>query len=112
MHQKKSQIDGSKHPEAAQHASDAQKAGQPDTLTVDRAGAKNRREATSGTKPAAKKDRDEYPPAVTKEGGRGASVRPISPRDNRGAGASIGNQIKNVPDGGKIKIKVIKIELF
>lgn len=106
-------IDGSKHPEAAQNATDAQKAGQPDTLTVDRAGAKNRRrEALSGTKPKPGKDRDEYPPAVTKEGGRGASVRPISPRDNRGAGASIGNQIKKVPDGGKIKIKVIKIEIF
>jgi RHS repeat-associated protein len=101
-------IDGSKYPESAQHAADAQKAGQPDTLTVDRTGAKqNRRDATSGTPKTSGKDRDEYPPAVTQEGGNGASVRPITPGDNRGAGASIGNQIKDVPNGGKIKIKPI-----
>jgi hypothetical protein len=53
------------------------------------------------------KDRDEYPPAVFKEGGRGAQVRPINPSDNRGAGASIGQQIKDVPNGDKVKITII-----
>ena len=30
-------------------------------------------------------DRDEYPPAMSEEGGYGASVRYIDPADNRGA---------------------------
>ena len=72
-------IDASKHPESAKHAQDAQDAGQPSVLTVDRGGAKgNRKDSLKGTSPAKGKDRDEYPPAVTKEGGKGASVRPIS----------------------------------
>lgn len=35
------------------------------------------------------------------EGGTGASVRPVSPSDNRGAGSSMGHQL----DGTKIRIK-------
>ena len=101
-------IDGSKHPEAAANAADAQKAGQPSVVTVDRPGAADRRrESLQGTKPVPGKDRDEYPPAVFKEGGRGSQVRPINPSDNRGAGASIGHQIKDVPNGDKVKVTII-----
>ncbi|WP_423227658.1 NucA/NucB deoxyribonuclease domain-containing protein [Rodentibacter trehalosifermentans] len=49
-------------------------------------------------------DRDEYPPAMFREGGKGASVKHISPSDNRGAGRCIGNQCKNLSDGDKVKI--------
>jgi hypothetical protein len=35
-------IDGSKHPEAAANAADAQNAGEPSVVTVDRAGAPDR----------------------------------------------------------------------
>ena len=102
-------VDANKHPESAQHIEDAQKAGKPGTLTVDRGGAKDRRrESLRGTPTTKGKDRDEYPPAVTKEGGKGASVRPISPRDNRGSGSSIGRQLRGVPNGTKIKIKVTR----
>lgn len=52
------------------------------------------------------KDRDEYPLAMTKEGGKGSSVRNISPSHNRGAGSCIGAQCRNLPDGSKIKIKI------
>ena len=98
-------IDPNKHPAAAGHAADAQAGGQPDVLTVDRAGASDRRAAaTAGHETQAGTDRDEYPPAVTAEGGRGASVRNIPSSDNRGAGASIGQQIKDVPNGSKIRI--------
>jgi RHS repeat-associated protein len=98
-------IDPNKYPAAAGHAEDAQKAGQPDVLTVRRPGASGRRaEATAGTPTKAGTDRDEYPPAVTAEGGRGASVRNIPSSDNRGAGANVGRQIKDVPNGGKIRI--------
>lgn len=100
-------IDPNKHPEAAAHAQDAQAGGAPDTLTIDRAGASGRRaEALKGTSPQAGADRDEYPPAVTQEGGRGSSVRPISPSDNRGAGGSFGQQIKTLPDGSQIQVIV------
>lgn len=46
------------------------------------------------------------PPAVTKEGGSGADVKDIPSGDNRGGGASVGQQIRDVPDGGQIKIRV------
>lgn len=98
-------IDPSKYPAAAGHAADAQAAGHPDTLTVDRGGAADRRaDATAGHATQSGTDRDEYPPAVTAEGGKGASIRDIPSSDNRGAGASMGQQIKDVPDGGKIRI--------
>ncbi len=98
-------IDPSKYPAAAGHAADAQAAGQPDVLTVKRPGASGRRtQATDGHPTQAGTDRDEYPPAVTAEGGKDASVRNIPSSDNRGAGAAVGNQIRDVPDGGTIKI--------
>lgn len=96
-----------RYPASAKHIQDAQKAGAPKTLTVDRAGAAERRRAAlSGKKTEPGKDRDEYPPAMTKEGGAGASVRSIPKGDNRGAGACIGAQCRDVPDGGKVRVKV------
>lgn len=52
------------------------------------------------------KDLDEYPPAMFNEGGKGASVRPISPSDNRGAGSTMGHQLRPYPNGTKLKIKI------
>jgi hypothetical protein len=96
------------HPESAQHIEDAQAGGQPSELTIDRAGAKaNRRESLRGVDRTPGKDRDEYPPAMFREGGKGASVRPITSGDNRGAGACIGQQCKELPDGTKVKIEVV-----
>lgn len=101
-------IDAQQYPEAASHIRDAQKKGKPSVLTVDRKGSsKRRRQSLRGVKTEEGKDRDEYPPAVTREGGKGASVRPIGSSDNRGAGSSMGGQIRNVPNGGKIRIKVV-----
>jgi RHS repeat-associated protein len=100
-------IDSAKYPQTAEHVHDAQAAGQPSLVTVDRSGAAGRRaEAMQGTQPTRGLDRDEYPPAVAREGGAGASVRPINPSDNRGAGASVGAQLRDVADGEKVKIKV------
>jgi hypothetical protein len=45
------------------------------------------------------------PPAIAKEGGPGASVRSIGSADNRGAGASMGNQLKQYADGAQVAIK-------
>jgi RHS repeat-associated protein len=100
-------VDAAKHPESAAHIQDAQAAGQPSTLTVDRGGAQGRRQEALGDTPTQPgKDRDEYPPAMFQEGGQGASVRPVSPSDNRGAGACIGNQCRELADGAKVEVKV------
>jgi len=104
-------IQRSKHPEAAAHIEAAQKNGQPTVLHLDRAGAAARRSAAtkqvnSKVKPAPGYERDEYPPAVAREGGFNSNVRFISPHDNRGAGASIRAQTKDLPDGSKVRVLV------
>jgi len=43
------------------------------------------------------------------QGGKGASVRPISPKDNRGLGASMGNRIRGLKPGTKVEIKPINV---
>lgn len=101
----------SKHPEAKAHIEHAQKNGQPTVLHIDRAGAAKRRAEATGTvnpkrKPAPGYERDEYPPAFTREGGANANVRFISPHDNRGAGAVMQAQTRDLPDGSKIRIIV------
>jgi RHS repeat-associated protein len=96
------------HGEAAQHADDAIKAGKPDVLTIERPGAPaNRQAATGSFDRVPGKQLDEYPPAMFKEGGAGASVRPINPRDNMSAGACIGNACRGLPDGTRVRIKVV-----
>jgi len=95
------------HGEAARHADDAIRGGKQDVLTVDRSGAVSNRHASTG--PVEKvpgKHLDEYPPAMFKEGGAGASVRAINPRDNMSAGACIGNACRGLPDGAQVRIKV------
>lgn len=57
-------------------------------------------------------DLDEYPPAMFKEGGVRAdgtksSVRAIPSSDNRGSGASMGNQLRGQPEGAKVTYKII-----
>jgi RHS repeat-associated protein len=100
-------ISRSRFPESAKHIDEAISAGRPSTLTIDRAGAASRRQdAMKGTQPSSGKDRDEYPPAMFREGGAGASVRSISPSDNRGSGACIGAQCRGLADGTKVDIKV------
>ncbi|PMY44391.1 hypothetical protein C1X69_30095 [Pseudomonas sp. FW305-67] len=54
------------------------------------------------------KQLDEYPPAMFKEGGEGASVRAITPKNNMGAGACIGNACRGLEDGEKVRIKVVE----
>src|SRR5262249_14628812 len=62
---------------AAEHMWDAIAAGQPDTITIDRLGAKaNREAALDGLQKVPGRQLDQYPPAMFKEGGAQASVRP------------------------------------
>ena len=100
-------IDSNKYPESAQHIRDAQASGHPQELTIDRSGSsQNRRDALRDHDTVPGRDRDEYPPAVFKEGGSGSSVRPINPSDNRGSGSTLGHQIKDLPDGTRVRIVV------
>lgn len=102
------EVSRGRHPESAKHIEDAQSAGKPSELTIDRGGAKaNRKDSLKDVPTKKDLDRDEYPPAMFKEGGEGASVRHISPGDNRGAGACIGGQCRKLPDGAKVDIKVV-----
>jgi hypothetical protein len=99
-------IPSNRYPETSKHIHDAQKAGHPDILTIGRSGAKSRRkDSLSGLDKFPGKDLNEYPPAMFKEGGTGASVRPVSPSDNRGAGAYLGNKLRNYPDGTRVRLK-------
>jgi RHS repeat-associated protein len=96
-------INGDKYPESAKHLEDAGAVDVP--LTVDRAGRDARRKAAlKEHDTVAGMDRDEAPPAVFLEGSQ--SVRPIPSSDNRGSGASMGNQIKDVKDGEKAVITI------
>jgi len=102
-------ISRGKHPETAQHIADAQAAGHPKELTIARNKAKSNRAASlKGKAKVPDKQLDEYPPAMFREGGSGASVRPVSPSDNMGAGATLGNQLRDLPDGARIRIDVIE----
>jgi len=93
--------------EAAVHAADAIKAGKPDVLTIARDGASaNRKAATGGIQKVPGKQLDEYPPAMFKEGGSGASVRAINSSENMSAGACIGNACRGLANGDKVRIKV------
>ncbi len=100
-------IDAEKHPESAGHAKEVEgKDGVIGSGTIDRKGASERRkENLKGKEKENGKDRDEYPPAVLKPDGK-TSVKNISSPDNRGAGSSMGHQMRKLPDGTKVVIKV------
>ncbi len=98
-------VSSSRFGEAAAHIEEAQAAGQPSVLTIDRAGASARRaDAMRGVARVPGLDRDEYPPAMFKEGGEGASVRTINRSDNRACGAFIGNQCSGLSNGQTVRI--------
>ena len=101
-------ISKSDFPETAQHIQDAIKNGHPDIVTISRLKATERR-AESLKDIATKKgfDRDEWPMAIFKEGGKGASIRYISPSDNRGAGAAIMHALKGKSKDIRVLFKII-----
>lgn len=105
-------ISRSRHPMASAHIDDAQRQGQPTVLHIDRPGAAKRRIASTGSvnrfrKPAPHYERDEYPPALVREGGGNANVRYIDRHDNRGAGGVLAAQTRHLPDGSRIRILVV-----
>lgn len=100
----KLEFPSAKYPETAQHIKDAIATGHSNTCTIDRDGADHNRELSLKGVPTRKsKDRDEWPMAMCAEGGDGADIRYISPKDNRGAGSWVGHKLDDYPDGTKIE---------
>jgi hypothetical protein len=101
-----------KYPTVAAHIASAILAGESAVCTIDRAGAEQRREASlAGIPTKDGYDRDEWPMAMCKEGGVGASVVYVDPGENRGAGSWVGNQLEKYPDGTRVKFVVTFGEL-
>ncbi len=103
------ELSRSKYPESAKHIEDAIKNGQPEELTLDRTLAKpNRKASLKGVPTKSGFDRDEYPFAMTREGGKGADIQHITSSDNRGSGSYLRWQLEGIPDGKTFKIKIVK----
>ncbi|OMF50898.1 NucA/NucB deoxyribonuclease domain-containing protein [Paenibacillus peoriae] len=96
-----------RYPETAQHIKEAIAAGKSPVCTIDRDGADNNRDASLRGVPTKKgKDRDEWPMAMCSEGGEGADIKYISPKDNRGAGSWVGHKLDDYVDGTKVEFIV------
>lgn len=95
-----------KYPSIADHIRSAQAHGQPRVMVVNRAGADERRERLlswwEARHPQPKGDGldlDEQSPAMARATWR-ADVRPVPEGENRSQGASMGQQLRDVPNGG------------
>lgn len=131
-------VDKIRYPESAEHielaqggrtyAGDDYTVGRSrgDVVTIDRPNASGRRESWQkapeiDVPTRVGRDRDEYPPAMFSEGGydpatgKTPSIRYIGSSDNRGAGSSIGNQLRRgwedfggagLPNGARVRILV------
>lgn len=75
-------------------------------VALDRAGADARRaDNLRGIPTRPGQDRDEFPPAIFREG-QGAHVKHIGAGDSRGAGSDMKNQLVDIPDGGRVKVVI------
>ena len=124
-------VSRTKYPESAEHIEQAQGgqiwsgdlpsqgAAKPSVVTIDRPNAAARRAEWKKTQPEVKPrpdmDRDEYPPAMFAEGGGDASLKYVTPSDNRGAGSTMGHALSRgweehggagLPNGARVRILV------
>lgn len=95
-----------RYPAIADHIRDSWAKGQPKVLRVNRAGASERRarllswwQARHPQPKGDGLDLDEQAPAMARSSWK-ADVRPVPERQNRSQGASMGGQLRGVPDGG------------
>jgi Deoxyribonuclease NucA/NucB len=102
------ELSRSSYPETTDHISDAIAAGHAALLHIDRENADlHRDQSLENFPPRSGYDRDEYPPAMSEEGGYGASVRYIDPSDNRGAGSVMGNQLEPWCEEQPFRIRLV-----
>lgn len=103
-------VDSRRYPETAEHIQAAIREGHPAYLTLERSGSATRRQQSLAgirTRGDDGFDRDEYPPAAFAEGGAGAHVVYMSFSDNRGSGASFARQLEGIPDGTRVRFRII-----
>jgi hypothetical protein len=95
-----------RYPDTADHIVDAIAGGEPAVLHIDRNGADANRDASlRGIPTRPGYDRDEYPPAVSREGGSGADVRYVPSSDNRGAGTVMGERLRAYCDSQRFRLR-------
>jgi hypothetical protein len=93
-------LNDDRHHAVIDHAFDARRAGHPRVLHIRRAERwANHRAALSGIPKRKGYDRDQYPPAIADEGGKGASVRYIARKVNRTAERLMGKKLEPYCDG-------------
>ena len=93
-------LDDQKNDDTIAHARAAVIAGQPRILHIARTLADAHRAQSLRNFPTKRGfDRDEYPPAASSEGGRGASVEYVEFSDNRSAGSRMKIQLRSYCDG-------------
>ncbi|MGW8957220.1 NucA/NucB deoxyribonuclease domain-containing protein [Paenibacillus sp. NPDC055715] len=101
------QFPSGRYPETAQHIKEAIQAGKSFICTIDREGAEqNRKHSLAGVPTRKGYDRDEWPMALCAEGGEGANIKYIAPKDNRGAGSWVSHQLDEFEDGTRVKFVV------
>ncbi|ADM70819.1 Sporulation-specific extracellular nuclease [Paenibacillus polymyxa E681] len=101
------QFPSGRYPETAEHIKEAIQAGKSSICTIDREGAEqNRKHSLAGVPTRKGYDRDEWPMAMCAEGGKGANVKYIAPKDNRGAGSWVSHQLDEFEDGTRVKFVV------
>lgn len=87
-------LDNQRHVHLIRHVRYAVRHHQPRVLHIARKEASANREASlRGVPTHTGYDRDEYPPAMSDEGGAGASVRYVPSSENRSGGATMGRQL-------------------
>jgi hypothetical protein len=97
------------YPHIADHVRDAIRDGQPAILHIDRPHADQHRGRSTDDLPTKRAyDRDEYPPAMSREGGESADVRYVKSSENRAAGASMGSRLRDYCNGQAFRLKVAK----
>jgi len=88
------------YPHIADHVRDAIRNGQPVILHIDRPHADQHRGRSTDDLPTKRGyDRDEYPPAMSREGGESADVRYVKSSENRAAGSSMGGRLRGYCNG-------------
>lgn len=102
-------VSASRFGQAARHIADAQRAGAPRILRVNRTGVAQRRAAaTSQLLRLPGVDRDEYPPPFARSVGQAVSVRYIDPFSNRGLGSSLGAATRRLDDRARFLVTVVR----